>query len=177
MAYVDYWAMLGYNNNAQMFMEVFGGTASNVILTDNPEYTREMFSQNFPAFLFSEDGSVEGSIPIPVFNLFLDMANKSIKYDRYKSLWKYLMGLYIAHYLTLYLMTQQGEPGAQAALQGSVPRGIATSKSVDGLSISYDMMEVTNDLAGYGTYKLTIYGQQLATLTKNYGHAGMWVNY
>lgn len=74
-------------------------------------------------------------------------------------------------------MTQQGEPGAQAALQGSVPRGIATSKSVDGLSISYDMMEVTNDLAGYGTYKLTIYGQQLATLTKNYGHAGMWVNY
>lgn len=177
MAYVDYWAMLGYNNNAQMFMEVFGGTASNVILTDNPEYTREMFSQSFPVFLFSEDGSVEGSIPIPVFNLFLDMANKSIKYDRYKSLWKYLMGLYIAHYLTLYLMTQQGEPGAQAALQGSVPRGIATSKSVDGLSISYDMMEVTNDLTGYGTYKLTIYGQQLATLTKNYGHAGMWVNY
>ena len=177
MAYVDYWAMLGYNNNAQMFMEVFGGTASNVILTDNPEYTREMFSQNFPVFLFSEDGSVKGSIPIPVFNLFLDMANKSIKYDRYKSLWKYLMGLYIAHYLTLYLMTQQGEPGAQAALQGSVPRGIATSKSVDGLSISYDMMEVTNDLTGYGTYKLTIYGQQLATLTKNYGHAGMWVNY
>ena len=70
MAYVDYWAMLGYNNNAQMFMEVFGGTASNVILTDNPEYTREMFSQNFPAFLFSEDGSVEGSIPIPVQSVF-----------------------------------------------------------------------------------------------------------
>ena len=31
----DLWQMLGYQNNATMFMEAFSGT-SNTILTDNP---------------------------------------------------------------------------------------------------------------------------------------------
>lgn len=177
MKNIDYWSMLGYNNNALMMMDIFGGSASNIIKTENPEYTQEMFSENFPVFLFSEDGSVEGSIPVPVFNLFKTMADASLKYDRYKSLWKYVMGLYIAHYLTLFLQTQQGEPSATSALQGATPKGIATSKSVDGLSLSYDFMDIQTDLAGYGTYKLTIYGQQLATLTKPYGKPGTWVNW
>ena len=85
------------------------------------------------------------------------------------------MCLYIAHYMTLFLMTQNGDPGAQAALSGALPRGIASSKSVDGLSISYDFMDTASDLKGYGTWKYTIYGQQLATITKMYGHGGMWV--
>lgn len=174
MAYVDFWSMLGYTNNAWMMMEVFGGS-SNIILTDNPEYTQAMFSATFPVFKFVTEEDPTG-IPVPVFNLFKAMADKVIKYDRYKGQWEYLMGLYIAHYLTLYLQTQSGTPGAQAALQGALPRGVAQSKSVDGLSISYDFMDMANDLAGYGTYKLTAYGQQLATLTKIYGHAGMWVN-
>lgn len=174
MAYVDFWSMLGYTNNAWMMMEAFGGS-SNVILTDNPEYTQAMFLAMFPVFKLVTEEDPTG-IPVPVFNLFKAMADKTIKYDRYKGQWEYLMGLYIAHYLTLYLQTQSGTPGAQAALQGALPRGVAQSKSVDGLSISYDFMDMANDLAGYGTYKLTAYGQQLATLTKIYGHAGMWVN-
>lgn len=172
MAYIDFWSMLGYTNNAEMMMEAFGGS-SNIILTDNPEYTQEMFSQNFPVFVFGEE---QGQIPVPVFNLFLAMANNSIKYDRYKSTWQYIMGLYIAHYCTLFLQTQSGVPGAQAALQGAMPKGIAQSKSVDGLSISYDFMDLQSDFAGYGTYKLTVYGMQLITLTKQFGRAGMWVN-
>ena len=86
------------------------------------------------------------------------------------------MCLFIAHYCILYLQTQKGDANSLAALQGSMPSGIATSKSVDGLSISYDLQGVAEDLAGYGTWKYTIYGQQLATLTKPYGGAGMWVN-
>lgn len=175
MAYVDYWSMLGYTNNATIMMEVFG-SSSNIILTDNPEYTLEDFSAIFPVFLFSDDGSVEGTIPMPVFNLFLSMANASIKYDRYKTHWKYIMSLFIAHYSTLFLQTQEGDPGSSSALAGAMPKGIATSKSVDGLSISYDLMDSSSDFAGYGTYKLTAYGQQLITLTRIYGHGGMWIN-
>lgn len=78
MKNIDYWSMLGYNNNALMMMDIFGGSASNIIKTENPEYTQEMFSENFPVFLFSEDGSVEGSIPVPVFNLFKTMADASL---------------------------------------------------------------------------------------------------
>lgn len=169
--------ILGDSNNAYMMMEVFRG-ASNVILTDNPEFTRDDFNEIFPVFKLQDGTEIkQDEIPIEVFNLFYNMANKSLKYDRFKSVWKYCMCLYIAHYMILYLMTQNGDPGAQSALAGSLPKGVASSKSVDGLSISYDFMGAAEDLSGYGTWKYTIYGQQLATITKIYGHGGMWVNW
>lgn len=180
MAYIDLVGMLGYTNNAYMMMETFRGS-SNVILTDNPEYTLEMFQKVFKNFCI-EGGTIEpkdGSekIPTEVFNLFVGMAQASIKKDRYKSNWEYLMGLYIAHNLFLFLKASQGDPGATSALSSSLPFGIASSKSVDGLSISYDFLGSQEDYAGYGTWKLSMYGQQLITLTKIYGHGGMWCNW
>lgn len=172
MSYIDFWSMLGYTNNAYMMMEAFS-SSSNVILTDNPEFTIDDFKSVFPVFTF---GTNKDEIPEPVFNLFKTMADKSIKYDRYFDSWKYLMCLYIAHFCVLFLRTQQGDPGASNALKGALPTGVATSKSVDQLSVSYDLLGMNEDLEGYGTWKLTTYGQQLATLTKMYGHAGMWVN-
>ncbi len=174
MSNITIQSILGDSNNAYIMMELFRN-ASNVILTDNPEFTLCDFTSVFPIFVIAD--STDESIPIEVFNLFYNMANSSLKYDRYKSVWKYCMCLYIAHYLTLYLQTQNGDAGSQAALSGALPRGVASSKSVDGLSISYDFMGAAEDLAGYGTWKYTIYGQQLATITKSYGHAGMWVNF
>lgn len=174
MSNITIQTILGDSNNAYMMMELFKN-ASNVILTDNPEFTLCDFTSVFPIFVIAD--STDESIPIEVFNLFYNMANSSLKYDRYKSVWKYCMCLYIAHYLTLYLQTQNGNAGSQAALAGALPRGVASSKSVDGLSISYDFMGAAEDLAGYGTWKYTIYGQQLATITKSYGHSGMWVNF
>ena len=172
----DFWQMLGYQNNATMFMEAFSGV-SNIVITDNPEFTQEDFTSTFPVFPITDSFDSENpSIPTAFFNMVMAMANSTIKYDRYKGQWKYLMCLYMAHYFTLFLQTQKGDANAQSALQGAMPSGVATSKSVDGLSISYDLMGMTDDLSGYGTWKYTIYGQQLVTLTKMYGHAGMWVN-
>lgn len=173
MAYVDFVAMLGYTNNAYMLMETFQ-SSSNVITTDNPEYTCCMFKNTFPVF---DIGNNPEQIPPYVFNLFKAMADKAIKYDRYKSAWEYLMGLYIAHNLALYLRAAQGDPGATTAIRNSVPTGIATSKSVDGLSISYDLLGAAEEFRDYGTWKDTIYGQQLITLTRPFGHGGVWVNW
>lgn len=168
--------LLGYTNAAHMMMETFKG-ASNVILTDNPEFTVEDFRSVFPVFAVNDANEAsEGKIPFAVYNLFKSMADAAIKYDRYFSNWKYLMCLYIAHYLTLYLQTQQGDEDLASALRGALPLGIASSKSVDGLSVSYDFMGVTDKMNDYGTWKLTLYGQQLITLTKIFGHGGMWVN-
>ena len=50
MAYINMWEMLGYTNNAKIFMETFSGPASNIILTDNPEFTLEDFQKTFPVF-------------------------------------------------------------------------------------------------------------------------------
>lgn len=165
--------ILGDSNNAYIMMEVFR-SASNVILSDNPEFTLCDFNSVFPNFIISD--SVKDSIPLEVYNLFYNMANASIKYKRYYNSWKYCMCLYIAHYITLFLQTQNGDPGAQSVLAGAIPKGIASSKSVDGLSISYEFMGAAEDLEGYGTWKYTIYGQQLATITKMYGHGGVWAN-
>lgn len=172
----DLWGMLGYQNNATMFMEAFSG-ASNVILTDNPQFTKEDFKSVFPAFPIGENTDSQSLlIPIPFVDMIIAMADKVIKYDRCRGQWKYLMCLYIAHFCTLFLQTQQGDSNSQKALQGALPFGVKSSKSVDGLSVSYDFLSVTDDLSGYGTWKLTVYGQQLASLTKMYGHAGAWVN-
>ena len=169
--------LLGYTNAAHMMMETFKG-ASNVILTDNPEFTLSDFQAVFPIFPISSssDNTSEGDIPLAVYNLFKGMADGAIKYDRYFTNWKYLMCLYIAHYLTLYIQTQNGDDNMANALRGALPFGIASSKSVDGLSVSYDFMGVTDGMNDYGTWKLTLYGQQLITLTKIFGHGGMWVN-
>ena len=179
MANIDLVQMLGYTNNAYMMMETFR-SSSNVILTDNPPYTLDMFEKVFKNFCI-EGGTIEpedGSdkIPVEVFNLFVGMAQASIKHDRYKSNWEYLMGLYIAHNLFLYLKASEGDPGATSALSSSLPFGIASSKSVDGLSISYDFVGMQEDFSGYGTWKLSLYGQQLIALTKIYGHGGIWIN-
>lgn len=176
MPYPDLWGMLGYQTNATMFMEAFRGV-SNIVLTDNPSYTVDDFKATFPVFPIVDEWDPETpSIPQEFFNMILAMANASIKYDRYKNAWKYMMGLYLAHFFTLFLQTQSGDPTAENALKGALPTGVKSSKSVDGLSVSYDFMGVSEDLKGYGTWKLTAYGQQLATLSKLYGIGGMWVN-
>ena len=179
----DFWSALGFTNNALMMMETFGGS-SRIILNDNPEYTLDMFKAAFPIFRIQADPSEEVDrtseddydLPFYLFNLFRSMASASIKYDRYPDIWEYATGLYIAHYLTLALQTSLGDPGSAAVLARSMPKGVATSKSVDGLSISYDMMDIASDMEGYGSYKFTTYGMMLVTLIRPYGRGGMWVN-
>ena len=176
----NFWTCLGDTTTAKIYCEIFGNP-SNIILTDNPPFDLDDFQEIFPVFNIeaaesTEDIDLTTTIPYAVFSLFLSMANQSIKYDRYKGLWKYMMCLYIAHYMTLFLETQKGSENNALALANSMPKGVATSKSVDSLSISYDMMDVTSDFSGFGTYKLTAYGQQLITLCKMYA-SPMWVNW
>lgn len=172
----DFLYALSNTINGDLFCATFGNP-SNIILTDNPPFTLEDFASIFPVFkVSSTEETATDEIPFAVFNLFLSMANACIKYDRYKENWKYLMCLFIAHYFTLFLETQKGNADNAAALASAMPKGIAVSKSVDGLSVSYDMQDTAGDFMGYGTYKYTSYGQQLITLTKLYRGMGMWVN-
>lgn len=166
----NFYGMLGYQNNARIFdVDVFG-SPSNVYLTDNPEFSiQEDFLKVFPQFT--------ATVPGCVLNMFYTIADAALKEKRYKNSWRYMMCLYIAHLATLYLQTADDvNSDAASVLNKALPRGIATSKSVDGLSISYDFMDMSSDLAGYGTFKLTTFGQQLITYVKMYRGIGMWVN-
>lgn len=180
MAYIDIYSMMGYNNTAKMFMEAFTGV-SNIYLTDNPQFTKEDFLSIFPQFPIGIDSIASTNenayVPDEAFNLFMAMANKSIKYERYKDSWKFMMCLYIAHMCVLYMqaVSNPDNVSASSTLKGALPKGIATSKSVDGLSISYELVGI-DSMSNYGTWALTTYGQQLITLTRIYGKPGMWVN-
>ena len=159
--------MLGYTTNAYIFSEVIG-SPSNIYTSSNPKFgIDEDFFPVFPNF--------QEIMPRLVLNMFYTIADNSIKEKRFKSAWKYVMCLYIAHLSTLYLRTIQGGSTAEAVLQSALPKGMVSSKSVDALSISYDYGGVTEDLAGFGTFKYTIYGQQLATYCKLYKGIGLWV--
>lgn len=166
----NFQAMMGYQNNARIFdVDVFG-SPSNVFVTDNPPFTiLEDFLPVFPQFT--------STVPGCVLNMFYTIADAAIKEKRYKNSWKYMMCLYIAHLATLYLQAvDDANADAGSILNKALPRGLVSSKSVDGLSISYDFGGVNEDLAGYGTFKYTVFGQQLITFARIYGIPGMWIN-
>lgn len=113
-------------------------------------------------------------IPLPVLNAYIFLATSSLMQARYKSTWLLVMGLFIAHYLDLWLQSQSAQPGSTAAqIAGSgLALGIKTAESADGVSASY---AVLNDLEGWGTWQLTIYGQQFATIAKSIASGPMLV--
>lgn len=135
----------------------------------NPEYTVDQFFGTFPQF--SELVNPESIIE------YICLCNSMISYDLYGCAWKRAMSLAIAHFVTLDLMTQDnsGNPTAASVVakaKGAI--GVLTSKSVGDVSASYST-EYLQSLNSWGTWNLTIYGQQFASLAKLMGKAGMYV--
>ena len=93
--------ILGDSNNAYMMMEIFRG-ASNVILTDNPEFTREDFSSIFPVFKLQDGTEIkQDEIPTEVYNLFylifyLRNTNHRIKFFHW---WQFVLRSFFVVFL------------------------------------------------------------------------------
>lgn len=134
---------------------------------NNPAFTVEMFLQRYPQFT---DVVAEATIQD-----FIDLANSMVSYDLYGESWYRAMSLAVAHLITLNLMTYDENPSVNSIVsKAKQSLGILTSKSVDGVSASYDTsyMETLNS---WGTWNLTIYGQMFIMLAKFMGKAGMYV--
>lgn len=153
-------------------LDVFGiiAGASNIRTGGNPEYTAETFLEMYPQFNNTE------VIPSVVVDAWVKIANASIHKARYHDAWEVAMGLFIAHWLTLFAQgaAQEGDP-VQKVINAGLAKGLQTSKSAGDLSVSYDFSSITSDFNGWGTYKLTIYGQQFVTLARIYSIGGMCV--
>ena len=114
-------------------------------------------------------------VPIGLLNTYIALASASLAQARYGDSWSFAMALFVAHYCTLWLLTE-GLPGqdpqqiALAASQRGV--GVLTSKSADGVGASY---QANAAAAGWGSFGLTAYGVQLVGLAKIAGMGGMWV--
>ena len=147
--------------------------ASNVKGGVNPPFSVADFQAVYPHFF---GDALTGRIPDEVLDMFLQFANASTKYRRYRKSWKLAMCLFVAHFLTLYLQSAVAPDSPEATvIQAGQTKGLTASKSVDGVSVSYDFSTALSDLDGWAAWKLTGYGTQLATLAKAYGMGGMYV--
>lgn len=141
--------------------------ASNIKIGENPNYTLADFYDFYPQF--------EGQVPETVIQSFINLANANINKERWHDSWSFGMALFIAHFLTLYVKTCGTTDNPLTNLASGNVRGIQTSKSVDGVSISYDVSSVLTELDGWGSYKLTEYGIQLLTMARLLGKGNMYV--
>ncbi|MEK8128669.1 DUF4054 domain-containing protein [Paenibacillus filicis] len=150
------------------------GQASNIRVGTNPPYSIDEFLQVYPQF--GKDSSGKEVVPEFMIHMYTDLANASIQEARWHSYWRVAMGWFIAHFLTLYLQgLADPDGGAAAVMAAGQAKGLNTSESVGDVSVSMDYSQIGQDLDGWAAWKLTIYGQQLATVGKLMGKGGMYI--
>lgn len=153
--------------------EIIGG-ASNIKAGINPQFTLDNFYEVYPQFGPNKEGIY--LVPQIISQMYLELANASIKEKRWHSYWKVGMCFFIAHFCTLYLQgIADPNSGAAAVLEGGKAKGLDTSISVGNVSVSTDYSAVANGIDGWASWKLTIYGQQLASIGKLLGKGGMYI--
>ena len=158
-------------------MSVFGiiANASNIRHGDTPPYTKEDFLATYPQF-GAVDNAGNPRSPDVVMEAWLNLARAAILKARYGDMWTMAMGFFVAHWLTLYLQTAADtDAPVSRIISAGLAKGLQTSKSVGDLSVSYDFSIVAGDFDGWGTYKYTMFGQQLITLAKMVSMGGMCV--
>lgn len=131
----------------------------------NPPFTLADFLKIYPQF--------ETVLPEEIIQMYLDFAHHCIKYQRWRNGFKIGIGLFVAHFCTLYLQSFS-DSTAQTVINTGQSKGLVTSKTVDGVSVSYDYGTALQGLSEWGGWTMTTYGTQLAMLAKLYGK-GMFV--
>lgn len=150
------------------------GDASNVKVGSNPLFALSDFLAMYPQF--GPDTSGNRLIPEMIVQMYVDLAHASIKEARWHSYWKTAMGWFVAHFCTMYLQGAAApESGAAAVIAAGQVKGLNTSETVGPVSVSTDYSVIAQDLDGWAAWKLTVYGQQLATIGKLVGRGGMYV--
>ena len=158
--------------------------ASNLRSGDNPTYTFADFYTMYPAYgprtVLAVPPATEPTttylVDPSIANMYIALAHTVVKEARWRSQWKLAMGLFIAHFLTLYLqsLADATSTAAQVVAAGQA-RGLMTSKSAGDVSVSYDISAITQGLNSWAGWNTTAFGVQYATLAKIVGKGGMYV--
>ena len=99
---------------------------------------------------------------------WLGVAKNFVAEDRWQDMTSLGEGLFVAHWLSMSMQAQKAET---AGSFGGGAGGLLTSKSVGGVSFSYDVSSVT--VAGAGAYNQTAYGRQYWQLAQMFGNGAM----
>lgn len=136
-------------------------------------YTLEQFQQDYPQFFNAEGQSL---LPATMLEEIISMANVSVQPDKWLESWRYGVGLYVAHYVTLYLRgyAASNETPQQAAASGALV-GMIKSATLGDASVAYDTSAITSGTEDWGDLNATTYGQMFANRAKLIGAAGSYV--
>lgn len=176
---MSYWNL---SNDGQSPFNGIIGDASNIKTGSNPPFLVADFLEMYPQF--SKQSFVSQSqlditpnlVPQTMIKMYIDLANASLNQRRWQSYWQVAMGWFVAHFCTLYLQgIANPNSDANTVLEAGKAKGLNTSESVGDVSVSVDYNLIAQDLNGWAAWKLTIYGQQLATIGKLVGKGGMYV--
>ena len=161
--------------DSEMYAEQVIASSSNIKNGTNPEFTLEDFYIQYKQF--GPNSNNEFIVPEIVMQIYLDLADASIKEVRWHSSWPLAMGWFIAHFLTLYVQGMADpNSGAAGVLKAGQAKGLDTSKSVGDVSVSTDYSIIANGIDGWANWMLTSYGVQLATIGKFVGKGGICVH-
>ncbi len=142
--------------------------ASNIIGGDNPAYTRTTFLAMYPQFT--------NTVSSTILDQFVAMANAVVKYNRWNEMWQHAMGLFIAHFATLYLQSiGTTSSTADQVVAAATTRGLQTGKAIGDVSVNYDVSGLIRDLQGWAAWTTTTFGTQYATLARMMTKGGMYV--
>lgn len=137
------------------------------------DYTVEQFQADYPQFFTAEGISL---LPPSMLCKIIDMANTAVQPDKWLDSWRFAVGLYAAHYVTLYLRSYatSNETAAAAAASGALV-GVVKSATLGDGSVTYDTSAITAGTDDWGDLNSTTYGQMFANRAKLIGLAGMYV--
>lgn len=164
-----------YNTDSELYAEQVAVSASNIKIGNNPEFTLEDFYNQYKQF--GPNSNAEFIVPEIVMQMYLNLADASIKQSRWHSSWELAMGWFMAHFLTLYVQgVADPNSGAAGVLRAGKAKGLDTSKSVGDVSVSTDYNLIASGIDGWANWMSTTYGTQLATIGKFMGKGGMVVH-
>lgn len=101
---------------------------------------------------------------------FVKICNSKISYAYYADDWDYAMSLAIAHYICI-----TNPDYVQAIGADTTVGGVMSSRSVGGVSYTYDLDKTMNDNQAYKFWQRTGYGNQLINLSASKGWIGILV--
>lgn len=136
------------------------------ILTQNPEFSKATFSVYCPK-LKEWVNDVNNH---DAYNKFYELCNNKINYGFYGDDWEYALSLAIAHYICITDIDYVQAIGADP-----VVGGVMSSRSVDGISYSYDVNRTSIDHDAYKFWARTGYGNQLINLAESIGRVGVLI--
>lgn len=120
------------------------------------------FRQSFPEFTDTT------RYPDSLVTFWLDVVTRMLNPDRWADMLDIGLSLALAHHLVLAVRDQNT---AQAGKVPGTVLGMQTSKSVDTVSVSYDVSAVTNE--GGGFWNMTSYGVRFLGMARLFGAGGV----